>query len=173
MNLKTNTDLFSRLGEPARMQRLAGYDLFDTGMHRQLDRIAARSAARLQAPVSMVSILLDSAQFIIGHHGLPDTAAQLQGTPAEWALCTRTVLAGSPYCLTNSDTDPQHADNPIMAITGLRSYAGVPLRDDTGQILGAHCVLDAAPRRFTELDVAMLSEAAVDTMRILEQYRVS
>ena len=173
MNPTTNTELFDQLGEPARMRQLAGYDLFHPDLRTDLDRIAARTADRLHAPVSMASILLDSAQLIIGRHGLPDTGDQLQGTPAEWAMCTHTVLAGSPFCLIDNTADPRHADNPLLAMTGLRSYAGVPLRDDSGHVLGAHCVLDATPRHFTEQDIAVLAEGAAEIMRILDRHRIA
>jgi GAF domain-containing protein len=173
MNIMTTTELFDRLGEPARMHHLAQYDLFHPDLQQALNRIAAHSAQQLQAPVSMASILLDSAQLVIGRHGLPDTSGDLEGIPAEWALCTNTVLSGHPYRLTDNTTDTQHAGNPMLAITGLRSYAGVPLRSDSGHILGAHCVLDAAPRPFTDEDIAVLTDGAADIMRTLDRYRTT
>ncbi len=172
MNLTTNTTLFDRLGEPARMRHLAAYDLFHPELRDHLDRIATRSAQRLQAPVSMASILLDSAQLIIGRHGLPDTGDELQGTPAEWAMCTHTVLAAAPFLLTDNTADPRHADNPLLAVTGLRSYAGVPLIDGSGHVLGAHCVLDATPRHFTEENIDVLNQGAAEIMQILDRHRL-
>ncbi|MFI1990969.1 GAF domain-containing protein [Actinoplanes sp. NPDC020271] len=173
MNSTTNTDLFDRLGEPARMRHLAAYDLLHPELRDHLDRIATHSAHKLNAPVSMASILLDSAQLIIGRHGLPDTGDDLQGTPAEWALCTHTVLAGAPFLLTDNTADPRHADNPLLNMTGLRSYAGVPLTDDSGHVLGAHCVLDATPRHFTEEDLDVLTQGAAEIMRILDRHRLA
>ena len=61
MNVMTTTELFDRLGEPDRMRTLAAYDLFHPELQEHLDRVAGRSAQRLRAPVSMASILLDSA----------------------------------------------------------------------------------------------------------------
>jgi GAF domain-containing protein len=172
VTLMTNAELFDRLGDPGRMRHLAAYDLLHPALREHLDRIATRSAHRLHAPVSMASILLDSAQLIIGRHGLPATGDDLQGTPAEWAMCTHTLLAGSPFCLTDNTADARHADNPLLAMTGLRSYAGVPLRDDSGHVLGAHCVLDATPRHFTEQDIAVLTEGAAEIMQILDRHRI-
>jgi GAF domain-containing protein len=97
----------------------------------------------------------------------------LSGTGhSEWALCTHTVLGARPYCLTDNTTDTLHDDNPMLAMTGLHSYAGVPLHGDSGHILGAHCVLDAGPWHFTDDDIAVLTEGAADIMRILDRYRL-
>jgi len=173
MNTITPTELFDRLGEPARIHQIARYDLFDPALQARLDAVAARTADLLHAPVSMVSVVLDSSQFIIGQHGVPGWIGEVQGTPAEWALCTHTVLAGQPYCITDGTADPVHAANPIFAIAPIRSYAGVPLTDDSGQILGAHCVIDVTPRTFTEDDITVLTAGAAETMRILAEHRTA
>ncbi|GAA2711550.1 GAF domain-containing protein [Actinoplanes palleronii] len=170
MNTMTDTELFTRLGDPARIHRLAEYDLHHPALRTHLDGIARDSAERLRAPVSLVSVLLDSAQFIIGRHGLSGATAGLQGVPAEWALCTQTVLTSAPYCVSDGTTNPRHSGNPMLTLTGLRSYAGVPLIDDNGQVLGAHCVLDTVPRHFTEHDIASLTEGAAEALRVLGRY---
>ncbi|GIF02514.1 GAF domain-containing protein [Actinoplanes siamensis] len=173
MNTMTRTELFDLLGKPARMQQIARYDLFDPALQTRLDAVAARTASLLQTPASMVTVVLDSSQFIIGQHGVPGWMGEAQGTPAEWALCTHTVLAGEPYCITDGTADPAHAGNPLFATAPIRSYAGVPLRDDSGQVLGAHCVLDANPRTFTEDDLTVLTAGAAETLRILADHRTA
>lgn len=159
--------LFDRLGDPRRMRTLAAYDMFAPGLAARLDPICSATAARLNAPVSMISIILDSAQFIVGSHGLEGWVDEVQGVPAEWAVCTHTVLAGAPYCVVDALIEPDHRDNPLLAAAGLRSYAGVPLLDPAGQALGAHCVLDGATRTFTDEDLAVLEEGARQALPIL------
>ena len=173
MNTLTPAELFNRLGESARMRQIAGYNLFHPDLQARLDAVATRSAELLNAPVSMVSVVLDSSQFILGQHGVPGWVAEVQGTPAEWALCSHTVLAGSPYCLVDGTADPRHAGNPLLAMTPLRSYAGVPLSDGSGHILGAHCVIDVVPRTFTDHDIAVLTDGAQHTMNILTEYHLT
>ena len=163
--------LFDRLGAPARIRRIAEYDLFHPALQERLDAVAAASAHRLGAPVSLVSVVLDSSQFILGSYGLSAWAAETRGVPAEWAVCSHTVLLGAPYRVFDSAIDPRHHDNPLLSMTGVRSYAGVPLRDDGGIVLGAHCVLDLVPRAFTDDDVAVLDEEAGVIMRVLSDHR--
>jgi GAF domain-containing protein len=167
----TDELLFARLGEPARIRRIAAYDLFHPELQERLDAVAATSAHCLSAPVSLVSVILDSSQLILGSHGLSSWMAETRGVPAEWALCSRTVLAGAPYRVDDCATDPEHAGNPLLSMTGARSYAGVPLRDDNGIVLGAHCAIDTAARDFDEDDIAMLDAGAEQVLQILAAYR--
>ncbi|GAA0559222.1 hypothetical protein GCM10010172_47840 [Paractinoplanes ferrugineus] len=171
MSTKTERDLFDRLGRPDRIRRLAGYDLFHPALRARLDALATRAATGLEAPVALVSVVLDSAQFILGGHGVGGWVAQSQGIPAEWSLCARTVLDGKPYRVGDSRTEPACADNPMLELTGLASYAGVPLIDDSGQVLGSHCVLDVHPRTFTDAEVAVLSAGADEAIEILAAHR--
>jgi GAF domain-containing protein len=166
----TANDLFDRLGTPSRMRRLAAYDLFNPGLSAELDALAARTAQRLHAPISLVSVVLDSSQCILGAHGIAGWVADTRGIPAEWAICAHTVLTGAPYCVSDVASAPRHRENPLVAMTGLHAYAGVPLTDRTGQHLGAHCVLDDVPREFTADDLDVLTEGAVGAMHILNKY---
>jgi GAF domain-containing protein len=159
--------LFHRLGDPLRMRTLAGYDLSTPGLAVHLDPICGDTAARLNAPVSLISMILDRTQVIVGSHGLEGWADQMRDVPAEWAICTHTVLAGAPYRVADALTDPLHMDNPLLAATGLRSYAGVPLLDPNGQVLGAHCVLDVAARDLTDEELDVLRAGARRAMSIL------
>ncbi|WP_229072939.1 GAF domain-containing protein [Actinoplanes sp. DH11] len=165
-----HTELYDRLGEPERMRDIAGLDLLNPDLRTSLDEIAERSATLLEAPVSLVSVVLDTSQLILGSHGVSGWVEQAQGTPAEWAMCTHTVLAGEPYCVIDGYEDPKHIDNPFLRMTGLRSYLGVPLLGVGGQVIGAHCVIDARRRIFTDVDLAVLTDGAEKVMRLLQAY---
>lgn len=168
-----NTDLFDRLGVPERIHDIAGYDLYDPGLRAGLDALAQRSASLLEAPVSLVSMVLDMSQFIIGSHGVTSWVADAQGVPAEWAVCTHTVLGGRPYRVVDGQEDPRHSDNPFLQMTGLRSYLGVPLFGSGGHALGSHCVIDARPRIFSEVDLEVLNDGAEKAMALLDAHRLT
>ncbi|HWS33063.1 MAG TPA: GAF domain-containing protein [Actinoplanes sp.] len=167
-----NTELFDRLGVPERIREIAGYDLYTADLRTTLDDLAERTARTVQAPVSLISVMLDTSQFIIGSYGVSGWVAHAQGTPAEWALCTHTVLAGEPYCVVDAREDPRHAENPMVRMTGLRSYLGVPLTGFGGHTLGAHCVIDSRPRVFSDTDRRVLTDAAAEVMTLLDAHRL-
>ncbi len=68
--------------------------------------------------------------------------------------------------------DPLYADNPL--VTGkaaIRAYAGVPLIGRDGLPLGALCVIDHSPRRFTSGQLDGLTLLAGQVMALLELRR--
>jgi GAF domain-containing protein len=167
-----NADLFRALADPDRMAHLAEYDLFHPEMRARMDGIATRTATLLGAPVSLVSVILDTSQFILGNHGVTGWIAEAQGIPAEWSLCATTMLSGRPYCVADGAADPVVAVNPLRLQTDLRSYAGVPLSDGSNQPLGAHCILDQVPRTFSDHDLAVLNDGAQAAVHVLTDYRM-
>jgi GAF domain-containing protein len=177
----STADIFERLDDPTdhlfgldatrRMLVLSSIDLDDVGLRAQLDAITARTADRLGLPSSLVTLVLDTAQVLAGSHGVPEWIVAAGGTPVEWSFCAHTVSRGGPYVVTDATTDPAHADNPLVTVDGVTSYAGVPLVID-GQVLGAHCVLGGHPRTFSEADLAELREAADDIVALLERHRL-
>jgi GAF domain-containing protein len=166
-----NADLFRTLGDPDRMAHIAEYDLFHPEMRTRMDAIATRTATLLGAPVSLISVILDSSQFILGSHGVTGWMAEAQGIPAEWSLCASTMLSGRPYCVADGAADPVVATNPLRLQTDLRSYAGVPLSDGGNHTLGAHCILDVVPRTFSDHDIAVLTDGAHAAAHVLTDYR--
>jgi GAF domain-containing protein len=160
------------LASPRRLAALASYDLTAPDLRRRLDEISERTAKRLNMPTSMVSIVLDSAQFFAGSHGLNGWMAQSRGTPLEWAFCAHGVQSASPtYVVTDATAHPAHLASPMVNVEGTRSYAGAQIMEPGGQVLGMHCVVSTAPRSFTEEELAELRSAAAEIAALLEEHR--
>ncbi|GAA4609526.1 GAF domain-containing protein [Actinoplanes octamycinicus] len=159
------------LADIGRLTEVAQYHWDDPRLRARLDEITARTADQLQVPVSLVSIMLDSAEYIAGATGLPDSITEVGGLPAEWSFCTQVVATGRPYLVTDATTDPAWMTNPAVTVYGARSYAGVPLLAPNGQILGAHCAVGTDTRAFNETDVSTLHTAAQEILALLRQHR--
>ena len=155
----------------ARAQVLAGLDLDNPALRRELDAITERTAGRLGLPISLVSFVLDTAQLLGGSHGIDGWIAAAQGTPVEWSFCANAVASGQPYIVPDATADAQQANNPLVTIDGIRSYAGVPLTLD-GQILGAHCIIGTDTHNFTDADLAELRDSADEITALLQNYRL-
>src|SRR5690349_8260946 len=112
---------------PERLAVIGGIDLDDAELQRRLNAIAERTATRLHLPISLVSIVLDTAQVFLGAHGLHGWLADAGGTPVEWSFCANAVTSGRPYVVPDAAADPRQATNPLVTADGIRSYAGIPI----------------------------------------------
>lgn len=166
------TDHLSSLADPHRLQVLASINLDDPRLREELDLLATRTAQDVGLPISMITLVLDSAQLLAGAYGVDGWIAAAGGTPAEWAFCARTVIGGRPYLVPDAVNDPVQAGNPLVTQVGFGSYAGVPIVVD-GEVLGAHCVIDTAAHEFTDADVAKLQQVSAEVTGILERYRTA
>jgi putative methionine-R-sulfoxide reductase with GAF domain len=155
-----------------RLSAVAQYDVVNPELAAQLDEIARRTMSVLHQPCAYVSIVLDSAQLIIGSSGVEGWIKNVGGSPVEWSFCGHTVAHARPYLVQDAFTDPVHSDSPLVRIDGTGSYAGVPLVTETGQVIGAHCVMSHEPQTFSAESVAVLESAAQEIMALLQQYRV-
>ncbi len=159
------------LTDRARLTAVAAWDGEHPGLKRRLDEVAARTAARLGFPLSLVSLVLDSAVVFAGSHGLVGWIAEVGALPVEWSFCSTTVVTDAPYVVGDATVDPVHRDNPVVTEEGARSYAGVPLRTPDGRVVGAHCVIGVDPHEFTAEEIAELESAAAELVTIFEEHR--
>jgi GAF domain-containing protein len=156
--------------EHRRLAVLAGIDIDNPRLRAKLDAVSARTAQRLGQPISLVSMVLDGAQFFAGSFGIEGWLAELQGTPIEWSFCANAVRSGQPYVVPDAEADELQATNPLVYIDGVRGYAGVPIVVD-GEILGAHCVLAHSPAQFSDADLDELRRSAEEVAALLAAYR--
>jgi GAF domain-containing protein len=161
----------THLTDPARILALAGLDLDHPDLRPRLDAITERTAERLGLPISLVTFVLDTAQFIGGSHGVDNWISGAQGTPVEWSFCARTVETGQDFVVPDTTLEPYLAGNPLATVDGFRSYAGAPLILD-GQVLGAHCVISTATHEFTDADLAELRAGADEIVAVLSEFRL-
>lgn len=164
------TLLHHQLAGIERLAALAAYDVDDPHLKQQLDAIAMRTATRLHHPMALATLLLDNATLIVGSSGLAGWAKAGPGMPAEWSFCAQTVLSGAAYVVPDAAADPIQRTNPMVELDGVRAYAGAPLITPTGQVLGALCVIDTEPHKFSDGAIAELRLAADDVVTAFEQH---
>lgn len=121
----------------------------------------------LRAPCAGVSLILTDAGILVATHGVGGWLAEAGGMPAEWAPCATVVRTDVPLLITDTHDDPRHTTNPLVTITGVRSYAGVPLRLN-GQPVGSLCVLSGDPDAFDDTDLDTLTGLAPRAVALLQ-----
>jgi GAF domain-containing protein len=143
-------------------------DRTDPVAARMLSALTRELAAQTGASTAAVTLVLADTVIYVASFGLPGFLDTAGGVPAEWAPCADVVTRDAAVLV--SDTHANAAVrqyNPVVALLGVRSYAGVPLRNATGIPVGTLCVVDRAPHAFTPQTIELLSVAAAHAERLL------
>jgi signal transduction histidine kinase len=131
------------------------------------DRLTRLAAGILKAPLTIVSFIGEDRQFFKSAHGLPEPWASNPNIPIEDSVCQYT-LQGEPLLIEDARTLPLLKGNPAIPALNLVAYLGVPLTTSEGQNLGAFCVVDHEPRKWSPEEVEILQELGRSLMMEIE-----
>ena len=137
-----------------------------------LDRLTGLAARLLGTGSAQVSLLTDH-QTVVGGAGLGAIAVGAGATPLEDSLCTVTAASGEPLVVSDATGDVRVVDLPPVRLGAIRSYLGVPLEDGHGNVVGALCAYDPAPREWSTDEVNVLEQLAYAATAELERAAVA
>ncbi|MEU4620035.1 SpoIIE family protein phosphatase [Actinoplanes sp. NPDC023801] len=147
--------------------------VMDTGLDAAgepvFDRIAGLVRNLLGVPVALVSLLDDQRQFFPGAAGLSEPWATIRQTPLTHAICQHVTMAQGPLVITDARADHRCSGNPAIDELDIAGYAGMPLTDAEGTVLGALCAIDHEPRSWTDAELSLLADMALacsDSLRL-------
>ncbi|WP_426608025.1 EAL domain-containing protein [Pantoea anthophila] len=130
---------------------------------RQFVRLASQA---LSIPGSFISVLDDELQHVMAAHNFTLTRSS-----REDSLCRYAVDSDSTVVIPDTLLDERFATHPlIIGAPFIRFYAGTPLKNSTGMILGTLCVTDTTPHPFSPGQVTMLTMLATLVMSFLEAW---
>lgn len=160
------------LHDAERLQEISDLELLSPDVDPILQDVAARAAARLGLPVSLVSVVLDEALHVAGYYGIDGLwLAETRGHPVEWSFCATSVRTRDAFVVENAPAHPEHHANPLVTQDGVRCYAGVPLISSRGFVLGNLCVVGLEERSFSMEEIAVLRSLAAEAVRRIEERR--
>jgi hypothetical protein len=132
------------LGVPLRQQRDARFD--------RITRLAARI---FDAAWSSITVLDGDQAWFPGAQGFDIPLMARSDT-----FCSRTTRFGRITVVPDASQDPLYADLPAVVNDGIRFYAGVPLTDPLGNVVGVFCIYDHSPRTLPGEDLETLEDLA-------------
>lgn len=121
---------------------------------------ARRVQERLGVPVALTSIVQADRQVFPGMVGLTGPWANLRYTPLTHSFCQYVVASAEPLVVDDALDHPWVRDNLAVSELGVAAYAGMPLTDDAGWVLGSLAAIDTAPRVWSEAELATLADLA-------------
>ena len=142
--------------EEARVRLLRSLGVLDTPPEEDFDRITRVSAELLNVPITLVSLVDANRQWFKSKFGL-----EVCETSRDLAFCSHALHVPDILLIEDATQDPRFSDNPLVAgFPHIRFYAGVPLRNDEGLVLGTLCAIDTRPRDLTPKTLAAFRDLA-------------
>ncbi len=146
------------VGAPERVAALERSGLLETGPEDAFDRLTELAAAVTGATRACIT-LVDAEHYAYKSTvGVADGAPQI-GPIAE-SFCRYVVGSSKPFVVDDARNDPRTDDNPAIEISGVAAWAGYPIEDDAGWVLGTFCLIGTEPYAWTDTDLHVLAALA-------------
>ncbi|MFB6598221.1 SpoIIE family protein phosphatase [Streptomyces diastaticus] len=120
-----------------------------------MDRFARLAAGIADVPVALVCVAGAEHLSFPGLAGLGAPWSKLRKT----GLCAEVVSAGR-LVVPDARTDPRTRDEAVIDELSVAGYAGLPLVDDDGVVLGSLCAIDHRPHEWPDHVVDALTDLA-------------
>lgn len=144
------------LDEPQRLAVLLNLNILDTAPEERFDRITRLAARLFHVPVALVSLIDAERQWFKSRVG-----TALAESPRSSAFCTHALLQDGVMVIEDAMHDSRFADNPMVVHEPhVRFYAGCPIAAPDGSRIGTLCLIDQAPRHFSDEERLLLRDLA-------------
>lgn len=154
--------------EADRIQKLHDYQILDIETEGPFKHIAALTAHIFKVPIALVSFVDSDRVFFKGNTGMEETTE----IDRDISLCSLSILRPEVTVFEDALQEPCLLANPLVAGEfGLRFYAAVPITTYDGYNLGSVCIVDKAPRHFTDDDRTTLEYMAKLVMDELDLWK--
>ena len=151
-----------------RISSLRDMTLLSTPREADLDRLTRIASKLFRTEIALITLVDKDRQWFKSRVGL-----DMSETPREISFCDHAIASQETLIVRDALDDSRFHDNPLV-IDGpkIRFYAGEPLRNAAGFLLGTLCVMSKKPRTFSKEDEKSLqdlgrtAELALDNRRL-------
>ena len=154
--------------DPGRLAALRGSGMLDSPPTPAFDRLTRLTSRFLNAPVALVSLVDADRQFFKSCLGLPEPWASRRETPLSLSFCQHVVARREPLIVSDAREHPELRDSLAIRDLDVIAYAGVPLIDRAGHVLGTVCAIDNEPRLWSNEQIETLRDLAETAVAEIE-----
>ncbi len=153
--------------ETARLAALGEYNILDTGSEDVFDQLARLTATLCDTPIAFISFIDDDRQWFKAKIGIEASVM-----PRSKAMCAHTMTQSDVLVIVDASGEERFITNPQgAAALPIRVYAGVPLINSEGYVLGTLGVMNYVPQSFSPKELDILRSLGQQVMAQLEQRR--
>ncbi|GLW89660.1 PP2C family protein-serine/threonine phosphatase [Actinokineospora globicatena] len=148
------------LSDPARLAAVRATGLLDTGPEAAFDDLAALAAGLTGCDRAFVTLVDEQRSFWkacvgVDLHEIPD-----RQNPVRESFCYFLVGLGDTFAVADAPNDPRTRDHPSVRPMNIGAWAGHPILDRDGRVLGSLCVIDDRPHPWEPTVLASLATLA-------------
>lgn len=155
------------LNEPTRLRAVAEVMAATTADRQALDRLAAKAAATLKTPISLITFVDGEGQYFRGEFGLPATLAVIRRMPISYSICQFMIRDPRLLLIPDTEIHPLLTGHPSVVEMGIRAYLGIPLILSEGCPIGSLSFVDYVPRNWTPAEISHAEALAFETVDFL------
>jgi len=146
------------LRDPTRLTALVRSGLVGSGPEDAFDRLIELAAALVGLPRGCITLVDSDRTTAKASIGFPE-GSQLFA-PIEQSFCRYVVSTGLPLIVNDARCDPRTSGDPAIEAFAAVSWAGYPIEDAQGAVLGTFCLMDSSPHEWTADDLLILATLA-------------
>ncbi|WP_263379253.1 ATP-binding protein [Granulicella paludicola] len=151
--------------EEQRLRALHEYQILDTLPEQNYDDITELASFICGTPMSLIALVDRDRQWFKSVRGLG-----VSETPISQSFCANTLVTGQTLVVEDATQDDRFRDNPlVLGDPNIRFYAGAPIIERDGHVLGTVCVIDTEPRHISAAQVSALEALARQVLILLDQ----
>jgi hypothetical protein len=147
-------------------QALEEYAILDSLVPAAFHALTEVAATSFRADRSMITLIDRNRQWYASHYG--GTKSE---TPLTCSICAHVATARIPIVIQDMRRDKRWADHPTVR-DDFRFYCGVPLFSQSRIAIGALCLEDRRPRRFSAADLQAFISLGVIANCLIEKMRL-
>ena len=151
--------------EDKRLKALAGYAILDSLPEQGYEDVTELASFICGTPIAVISLIDRDRQWFKSERGW-----KTRETSRAHSFCVDTLSTAKLFVVEDALADPRFKDNPyVLGHPNIRFYAGAPIVEKDGYVLGTVCVIDTEPRVLSAKQISALEILARQVMAMLEQ----
>ena len=150
----------SAVSDPARLAAVRSTGLLDTEPEEEFDALTRLAAQATGARRAFVTVVDDRRSFWKSCVGGPELPLEQRQNLVHESPCHILIATNEALVSADARRDPRIRDVPAVEQLGIGAWAGVPVRDRDGHVIGGLCVVDDNSRAWPDDQVQTLHTLA-------------
>ena len=158
-----------------RVKSLLDLDLDYENLQAEFQNLNRLAASIAGTDISLVNLIDSYTQWTVSNFGI-----DIQQMPREDSVCNYTIQGENPLEISRLDKDDRFKDKHYVAGNGsdfnLKYYYGIPLTMESGENIGALCVLDKDEKEmsFEKIEqLKLIAQEIVEHLKLNKQLKTS